>query len=96
LRAGQYSLQCWGAGCNRTDNNGNLVQQEVYIPQASRPDVSWAQKYDYYELNRLKVVREVQETTLWRQEFDYDRWGNRTINTNSAAEHRVSQSAESS
>ncbi len=80
----QYSLQCSGAGCNATDNNGNLRKQEVYIPADDQVSsfTSWYQQYDYDQLNRLKRVHEyTSNATLdWQQEFDYDRWGNRTIN----------------
>ena len=79
-----YSLQCSGASCNATDNNGNLRQQEVSVPN-SDPQLSatsWYQQYDYDELNRLKRAHEYTGNTAidWQQEFDYDRWGNRTIN----------------
>jgi RHS repeat-associated protein len=79
----QYSLQCSGAGCNATDNNGNLRKQEVFIPNVNSqlPPTSWYQQYDYDELNRLKRVHEYTGTALdWQQEYDYDRWGNRTLN----------------
>lgn len=80
----QYSLQCSGAGCNATDNNGNLRKQEIYIPANDQVSsfTSWYQQYDYDYLNRLKRVREYTGNSAvdWQQEFDYDRWGNRTIN----------------
>jgi RHS repeat-associated protein len=80
----QYSLQCSGAGCNATDNNGNLRKQEVYIPADDQvsSSTSWSQQYDYDQLNRLKRVHEYTGNAAldWQQEFDYDRWGNRTIN----------------
>jgi RHS repeat-associated protein len=79
----QYSLQCSGASCNATDNNGNLRKQEVSIPNIDPQlgPTSWYQQYDYDQLNRLKRVHEhTGNTNLdWQQEFDYDRWGNRTI-----------------
>lgn len=74
----QYSLQCSGAGCNATDNNGNLRKQEVFIPDGT----SWYQQYEYDNLNRLKRVHEYTGNPAldWQQEYDYDRWGNRTLN----------------
>ena len=79
----QYSLQCSGAGCNASDNNGNLRKQEVLIPANDQVTsyTSWYQQYDYDELNRLKRVHEYTGTPSldWQQEFDYDRWGNRTL-----------------
>ena len=85
----QFSLQCSGAACNATDNNGNLRKQEIYIPaldQVSSP-TSWYQQYDYDDLNRLKRVHEYTGDVNkdWQQEYVYDRWGNRTINQNTSA-----------
>ncbi|HEX3253496.1 MAG TPA: DUF2341 domain-containing protein, partial [Pyrinomonadaceae bacterium] len=80
-----YSDQCWGmcSGSAMTDNNGNLKKQEVYIPnddQISGYTMRW-QQYDYDSLNRLNWAREVLNgTEQWKQQFTYDRWGNRTIN----------------
>ena len=78
-----YSLQCTGAGCNATDNNGNLRKQTVSVPnneQNTNP-TWWYQQYDYDSLNRLQRVKEHDSgaNQLWQQEYVYDRWGNRTI-----------------
>lgn len=75
-----YSDQCTGqcVGAAMTDNNGFLVKQSIYIPsQAMR----W-QQFDYDSLNRLNWVREVLDggAEQWKQQFTYDRYGNRTIN----------------
>lgn len=79
----QYSLQCSGAACNATDNNGNLRKQEVYIPGNDQvsSSTSWYQQYDYDALNRLLRVHEYTGNPAldWQQEYVYDRWGNRTI-----------------
>jgi RHS repeat-associated protein len=81
-----YSNQCWGvcSGSSMTDNNGNLQKQEVYIPNddsVSGYTMRW-QQYDYDSLNRLNWAREVKDNVeRWKQQFNYDRWGNRTINT---------------
>ena len=78
-----YSLQCAGAGCNATDNNGNLRKQETYIPANDQVSsyTSWYQQYDYDALNRLLRVHEYtgNQSLDWQQEYVYDRWGNRTI-----------------
>src|SRR5688572_9119174 len=60
------------------DNSGNLRKQEIHIPSQTMR----YQEYDYDSLNRLKRVHEYTGNTAldWQQEFDYDRWGNRTIN----------------
>lgn len=83
-----YSDQCWGmcGGSNSatamTDNNGNLRKQDVYIPnddQVSSYTLRW-QQYDYDSLNRLNWAREIKDgVQQWRQWFNYDRWGNRTV-----------------
>ena len=77
-------LQCSGAGCNATDNNGNLRKQKMYIPANDQvsSSTSWYQQYDYDSLNRLKRVHEYTGNTAidWQQEYDYDRFGNRTLN----------------
>ncbi|HEU4713184.1 MAG TPA: hypothetical protein VFS76_16550 [Pyrinomonadaceae bacterium] len=79
----QYSLQCSGASCNATDNNGNLRKQEVFIPNIDPQlsPTSWYQQYDYDELNRLNRVHEYTNVAGldWQQEYLYDRWGNRRI-----------------
>ncbi len=81
-----YSNQCWGvcSGSSMTDNNGNLQKQEVYIPnddQISGYTMRW-QQFDYDSLNRLNWAREIKDgVEQWKQQFTYDRWGNRTINT---------------
>jgi RHS repeat-associated protein len=60
-----------------TDNNGNLRQQDHWIPNASGgTQVVYVQTYAYDSLNRLQRVN---EGSNWQQEFTYDRWGNRTI-----------------
>jgi len=75
-----YSNQCSGMclpTSSMTDNNGNLKKQEVFIP--NQP-VRW-QQYDYDSLNRLNWAREVLNgIEQWKQQFTYDRWGNRTVN----------------
>ena len=88
-----YSDSCWGScgGSNSTtqmtDNNGNLKKQDVYIPNSDVPNTqpitnftTWWQQYNYDALNRLDWVREVfNGVEIWKQDFAYDRYGNRTI-----------------
>jgi RHS repeat-associated protein len=76
-----YSNQSWaGSG---TDNNNALKKQDVYIPvddQISNFSLTTF-FYDYDAVNRLDRVTEVRNgATSWVQDYDYDRWGNRTIN----------------
>jgi YD repeat-containing protein len=76
---------CWGmcGGGNSTaamlENNGNLRRQEVYIPDndAVTSYHQLSQDYVYDSLNRLQ---DVHDGTSWKQQYDYDRYGNRTIN----------------
>ena len=81
-----FSLQCAGAACNATDNNGNLRKQEIDIPVNDQNSsyTSWYQQYDYDDLNRLKRVHEHTGNSQldWQQEYLYDQWGNRQIDTN--------------
>jgi YD repeat-containing protein len=76
-----YSSQCTGicAGQSMPDNNGNLLKQEIHIPNQT---MRW-QQYEYDSVNRLKSAREVLNggAEQWKQQFVYDRWGNRTIDT---------------
>jgi RHS repeat-associated protein len=70
---------CWGAACNAPDNNGNLMKQEIYIPNQT---MRW-QQYGYDHLNRLTSVREdMNGASQWQQVYTYDRLGNRRIDTN--------------
>jgi RHS repeat-associated protein len=90
-----YSSLCTaveGAACSGTDNNGNLVKQNVYIPNDEQlPTLGYSlrsEEFSYDSLNRLAWVSEVMNSNeQWRQEFVYDRFGNRTINTSSNATH---------
>lgn len=76
-----YSDQSWaGSG---TDNNGNLKKQDIYIPNDDAVSGYGLLSlfYDYDALNRVQRVREGKGgVDQWVQAYDYDRWGNRTIN----------------
>ena len=65
-------VQC-GSG---SDNNGNVRKSQTIVNSYYMED-----RYDYDSLNRLAGVSEYQNgTTLTgTQQYDYDRWGNRTI-----------------
>ena len=80
---------CWGmcGGQNSTtqmpNNNGNLKTQAIFVPNDDAAGYedrasTFVQGFDYDALNRLRSVQE----GSWRQWFDYDRYGNRTINQN--------------
>jgi RHS repeat-associated protein len=76
-----YSEYSWaGSG---TDNNGSLKKQDVYIPNDDAiSGYSQTTFFYYYDaLNRLDVTREVRDgANSWVQDYDYDQYGNRTIN----------------
>ena len=57
-------------------NNGNLKSQTIAVPGGS----TYSQSYDYDSLNRLSWAKELIGTTQkWRQDYKYDRFGNRAI-----------------
>lgn len=83
---------CWGmcGGENSTtpmpDNNGNLKTQQVFVPLVDdgtyeQHYTMLSQSYDYDSLNRLQSAQE----GSWKQTYAYDRFGNRTINSNPGA-----------
>ncbi|HYV24763.1 MAG TPA: RHS repeat-associated core domain-containing protein [Pyrinomonadaceae bacterium] len=80
-----YSNNCWGmcSGSSMPDNNGDLQKQDVYIPGVGTP---FSQFYGYDSLDRLQSVREdnVNGSANWKQSYVYDRYGNRTVDQNSA------------
>lgn len=60
-----------------TANNGNIQSQIITIPGMA---YTLNQAYTYDELNRLETAEETYNSTqTWKQEFDYDRYGNRTF-----------------
>jgi len=65
-------VQC-GSG---SDNNGNVLKSQTIINSFYLED-----RYTYDGLNRLTSFSEYQNGTTQTslQEYDYDRWGNRTI-----------------
>lgn len=67
-------------GGSGTDNNGNLMRQEMYVPSGPY----FQQTYGYDNLNRLSSVNEKQNgtgTDSFKQVYTYDRWGNRSVDT---------------
>ena len=84
------SNHLWGQ--TGPDNNGNVLFAETWIPPENatldQADTVTEQSYTYDSLNRLTSVAEQRMTAaggwVWSQQFqqsyNYDRWGNRTIN----------------
>jgi RHS repeat-associated protein len=64
-------------------NNGNVMSQRIVIGGTTPLDVT--QFYTYDELNRLKQARETitNGAEQWKQDYDYDRYGNRAVNPTS-------------
>jgi RHS repeat-associated protein len=61
-----------------TKNNGNVESQTITLPE-----FVLKQSYNYDSLNRLDWAEEKQGSTqIWKQDFTYDRWGNRTVDLN--------------
>lgn len=89
------SNHAWGG--SGTDNNGNVIYAENWVPPPNAaPDQAqflFQDSYTYDSLNRLSAVNESSLdiagggswTAQLAQSYIYDRYGNRTINTNSAA-----------
>ena len=82
----------WGGNSSGsgTDNNGNLTRQLSYVPanDAITTFNCTQDTFSYDFLNRLQSVSEVPATQAgygvqaFTQMFNYDRWGNRTIDQN--------------
>ncbi|HEX8000712.1 MAG TPA: RHS repeat-associated core domain-containing protein [Pyrinomonadaceae bacterium] len=59
------------------DNDGNVRSQKITVPEIAQPLV---QTYTYDQLNRLRSAQETGGTTThWKQTFNYDLYGNRSI-----------------
>jgi len=74
-----YYSNSYEQGGTGSDNNGNLLRQEIVVPSGG----FYQQNYDYDYLNRLTSVSEKVNGTgsnTFKQAYTYDRWGNRTIN----------------
>lgn len=69
-------LESDGTTVNQTKNNGNIAKQTISFSGLAQPFV---QTYKYDSLERLIEARETNgNQQTWKQEFGYDRYGNRT------------------
>jgi len=81
-----YGGYAWGQ--SGPANNGNISRAQHWVPTNDAiTDYSYTQAdYNYDSLNRLSSTTEFQAGSDWIrppqyvQSYDYDRWGNRTIN----------------
>jgi RHS repeat-associated protein len=100
-----YSNQARSAGnafLNATDNNGNVTMQEHYVPTDdaySSYAITLRDTYEYDGVNRLTQTNGLQRTTagawnsIYAQWYNYDQWGNRTINTGATWGNAINNSA---
>lgn len=94
--SGNYAWEGNPATPPAADNNGNLRRAEVYVPldagsgyngAGAGPYYTAQQTYAYDALNRIGSVSEAHYNSqtntsppTFTQVYNYDRWGNRTIN----------------
>jgi RHS repeat-associated protein len=66
-----------------SNNNGNIKTQVITVPAVgASPGFTASQTYGYDELNRLNsAVETAGAQTNWRETFDYDDFGNRSVVT---------------
>jgi RHS repeat-associated protein len=78
----------WGQ--SGPNNNGNIVSQQHWVPADDSYSNYWytTDSYNYDSLNRLVSTSEVHGGPSWQsgqdyqQIYNYDRWGNRTVDQN--------------
>ena len=90
----RYSFQCnaFDPGCAGSDNNGNLVAQDLFVPQDDQASTATTmlQAYNYDGLNRMTGAWDPEGNnapdcpsgngcTGWSRGYQYDQYGNRTI-----------------
>lgn len=75
-----------GTTVNAAKNNGNIAKQIITVPTVGASQgFTVTQTYTYDSINRLKQAKEtIPNQTGWQQTFDYDRFGNRSFDTNEA------------
>ena len=61
------------------NNNGNILTQIITRPSLT----ALTQSYLYDKVNRLMSAAESGAGTAWSRSYDYDRYGNRAVTTNS-------------
>jgi YD repeat-containing protein len=63
------------------DNNGNVKSQQITINRSNQSPLVLNQSYVYDSLSRIKSAEEkdVNNATIWKQTYTFDRHGNRTF-----------------
>jgi RHS repeat-associated protein len=90
-----YGGYAWGQ--SGPANNGNITAAMHWVPfNDAISDFSYTQdNYSYDSLNRLSSANEIHGRPNWQstqdfmQSYDYDRWGNRTINPSSSGVNNI-------
>ncbi|HSK73223.1 MAG TPA: RHS repeat-associated core domain-containing protein [Pyrinomonadaceae bacterium] len=80
----QFEYGDWENGAiNAKKNNGNLARQTITVPTiGTATGFTAVQSYTYDQLDRVKsAVETVGGVEKWKQTFDYDRFGNKRLNT---------------
>ncbi len=77
----RYTYGDWVSGTiNEAKNNGNIVKQIINVPTVgTSTGFETTQKYYYDSLNRIDDATEEISSQIWRQDFSYDRYGNRNF-----------------
>ena len=82
----QFSFTYGAAG----ENNGNLTAQQIQTiaapnppPGVTIPSVNLTQNYTYDAYDRILSATETGGTSEWTQNYLYDQWGNRAVQTGS-------------
>ena len=83
----EYGDLDWNGTILPRSNNGNIAKQIITVPGVGQAaGFKAVQNYDYDALNRISVASEsltpegqTAVTGYWRQQFKYDRFGNRTF-----------------
>src|SRR5207244_9861767 len=74
----------WTAGDSGPDNNGNVLRAQSWVPiNGDINNNTYSEdRYTYDALNRLTSIAEHPDggwAVLVNQQYNYDRWGNRSI-----------------
>ncbi len=83
-----YSNLNQALGQSASDNNGNLLKSENYVPNANGSYNLSQDRYEYDSVNRLLSMTEYQHGTgpvVFKQAYSYDQFGNRSIDQSASS-----------